>query len=166
MLAAIVAPSGVFGGLYPTQVIVQPIASEAFIAGDVVVFDITSSSSYSDASKLTEYNNKKCPFNVVIAGGKAVVDDSEGGIYGVIMEPVAAGARAKVCIGGLCNAKIGGAADAGQVLNMSVTVNSKAFTVTTTSGGWPSVAINLVTIASAQVSPVLLSGFSIGSNGG
>lgn len=165
MLAAILTPSGVSGGLYPTQIVVQPIAGAAFVAGDLVKFDVLASSTYSDAAKLTEYNNKKCPFNVVVAGSATVVDNSEFGIYGVIMEPVAAGARAKVCIGGICNAKIAVATAVGVVLSVSTTAANKSLVVSA-QGGWPSIAVNLVETLSANVvSPVLLSGFQIGSNG-
>lgn len=166
MSSSIVTPAGMFGGLQPSTVIVEPIAAEAFLLGDVVMFDLKSTNAtYTDAAQLTNYNHKKCPFNVVISGGGTLTSNHENGIFGVVMADVAAGQRAKVCIGGLCTAKILTAAQAAGVTLSASAITAKTF-VSTVNGEWPAVAIVLVqTVGANELTPVLLSGYAIGSNG-
>jgi hypothetical protein len=166
MSSSIVTPAGMFGGLQPATVIVEPIAAEDFLLGDVVMFDLKSTNAtYTDAAQLTNYNHKKCPFNVVISGGGTLTSNHENGIFGVVMADVRAGKRAKVCIGGLCNAKILAASIAAGVTVSASAITAKSFTPTV-NGEWPAVAVVLVqTVSANAITPVLLSGYAIGSNG-
>lgn len=166
MSSSIVTPAGMFGGLQPATVIVEPIAAEDFLLGDVVMFDLKSTNTtYTDAAQLTNYNHKKCPFNVVISGGGTLTSNHENGIFGVVMADVLAGKRAKVCIGGLCNAKILDSNIAAGATMSASAITAKGFTPTV-NGEWPAVAIVLVqTVGANQLTSVLLSGFAIGSNG-
>jgi hypothetical protein len=125
MIPGILTPSGNLGGMTAHQVIVSPIAAEAVAVGDLVQFDLASTSStYTSASALLDSDNKKCPFNVVIkttapSAGTNVIP-GKGGIFGVVTEAAAAGSRCKVCIAGIVDAKITPAAantcDAGETV--------------------------------------------------
>lgn len=107
MIPGILVPSGNLGGLNPAQVVVQPIAAAAFSAGALVKFDFSgSSTTYTDVAQIAELDHKKNPFNVVVASVAGIANVNHGGVWGVVLESVVAGARAKVCIAGLCTATV------------------------------------------------------------
>lgn len=100
-------PCGNLSAVQPQQVLVKPIFAAAHSVGDVVRFDIGASvnSTYTDFTKLEDFDDPKCPFNVVVAG-TAVANNKEGGIWGVVTEAAAAGNRGTVCIHGIVTAAV------------------------------------------------------------
>lgn len=118
-------PCGNLSAVQPQQVLVKPIAAEALAVGDLVQFDLAgTSATYTSASALQDFDDPKCPFNVVIktvaptAGTNVVA--GKGGIFGVVTEAAAAGNRATVCIAGIVAAKVTTAAASSCVAGISV----------------------------------------------
>lgn len=160
MIPGILTSTGNLGGLTPHQIVVNPIAGVALAVGDIVMFDFTgSNTTYTDVSKIDDPDNKKSPFNVVILSTAA---RGEGGVYGVVLDAAVAGARAKVCIAGVVNAKVNGAFTAGTtVATPGAGVLVPAATLTGTG-----VALVLEDNASgAATKKVLFNGYSLGSQG-
>lgn len=107
MIPGILTPSGNLGALTAHQVVVQPIAAAAFSAGALVKFDLAATSStYTDIATLTDPDNKKNPFNVVVAAAAGTASTDHGGIWGICLESCVAGQRVKVCVAGLCTATV------------------------------------------------------------
>lgn len=160
MIAGIIAPTGNLAAATPHQVIVQPIAGVAVSVGDIVMFDLAgSNTTYTSTTVYDDLDDKKNPFNVVILSTAA---RGEGGIYGVVTEAAAAGARCRVCIAGMITAKINGATTIGEtVLTPGAGVLVPAVTLVGTG-----VALALATNASGAASiRVLFNGWSFGSQG-
>jgi len=115
MIPGIICPTGNLGGLTPHQVLCSPIAAVDVAVGDLVMFDFAGvSTTYTDVAKITDLDNKKSPFNVVIksvpgvagtssAGGQAT---GKGGVFAVVTTAAVAGARCVVCVNGLVDAKV------------------------------------------------------------
>lgn len=150
-------PTGNLAAVEPRQVIVTPIAAAAVAVGDIVMFDISgTNATYTDTTKFDELDNKKCPFNVVVLGTAGL----DAGIFGVVTEAAVAGARCKVCVHGVVNAKISGTTSIGAT---PMTVGAGVL-VPAASGVGTAVAIALATNASgAATIRVLFNGYSIGS---
>ena len=102
MIPGILTSTGNLGGLTPHQIVVKPICGEAFSAGALVKFDLADASASTDLAFLTDLDNKKNPFNVVVKadGGEEV------GIFGVALEAGVVGSRVSVCIDGLVDATV------------------------------------------------------------
>jgi hypothetical protein len=160
MIAGIVTPAGNLAAATPHQVIVQPIAGVAVAVGDIVMFDLNgSNTTYTDVATFDDLDNKKNPFNVVILSTAA---RGEGGIYGVVTEASAAGARCRVCIAGMVTAKITGTATIGEtVLTPGAGVLVPAATLVGTGVG-----LCLETNSTGpNLRRVLFNGWSFGSQG-
>jgi hypothetical protein len=159
MIAGIITPLGNLGALTPQQVCVKPIAAEALAVGDLVQFDLASTSAtYTAAADLTEFDSKKCPFNVVIKttapSAATNVIAGKGGIFGVVTQAAAAGQRCEVCVAGVVDAKVTVAAanscDAGEsVLTVGTGVLVPAPATPANTTGAP-VALALATIAASS----------------
>lgn len=113
MIPGILTPSGNLGGLNPHQVTCSPIAAVALAVGDLVMFDLSgSNTTYTDVTQIAELDHKKNPFNVVIlavagaVGSGTATQTGKGGIFGVVLEAATAGNRVKICVSGLCTAKV------------------------------------------------------------
>ena len=105
MIAGLITPAGNLGALTPATTSVKPIAGEAVAVGDVVQFDFRGeSTTYTDTTKVTDFDNKKSPFNVVMLSETA----TDGGVFGVVTEAAAAGSRCTVVIAGMVQAKLTG----------------------------------------------------------
>ena len=160
MIPGILTSTGNLGGLTPHQIVVNPIAGVALTVGDIVMFDFAgTNTTYTSLTVWDDVDNKKNPFNVVIL---ATAARGEGGVYGVVLEAAAAGARVKVCIAGMVTAKINGTTAVGEtVLTPGAGVLVPAATLTGTGVG-----LALATDASGAASiRVLFNGWSLGSQG-
>lgn len=98
-----ILPSGNLGGLNPNQISVSVIAASNLEIGDLVMFDLQDTSSYTDTSLLTDFDNKRCPFNVVI---KSPASNPSSGIWGVSNSKAIAGQRVQVMVSGLVEATV------------------------------------------------------------
>lgn len=108
MIAGILPPTGCLGALSAHQVLVSPIAAVAVTVGDLVMFDLSSTNAtYTLASAITDPDNKKNPFNVVVL---SVVPSGagagHGGVFAVVTKAAAAGERCVVCVSGFVDAKV------------------------------------------------------------
>lgn len=113
MIPGIICPTGNLGGLTPHQVLCSPIAAVDVAVGDLVMFDLAGvSTTYTDVTKITDLDNKKSPFNVVIKSVPAAVGTGtasatgHGGVFAVVTTAAVAGARCVVCVNGLVDAKV------------------------------------------------------------
>ena len=105
MIAGLITPAGNLGALTPATTSVKPIAAVGVAVGDVVQFDFQGdSATYTDITKITDFDNKKSPFNVVVLSEAA----TDGGVFGVVTEAAAAGSRCTVVIAGMVQAKLTG----------------------------------------------------------
>jgi hypothetical protein len=164
MYPGLLKSTGNLAAIEPATIIVSPIAAVAVAVGDIVQFDLTSSNStYTLASALEDYDNKKCPFNVVIAG-TAVSNGKECGIWGVVTEGAAAGARCKVCVHGVVSAYVEGTTDV--AAGDGLIPGANADLVKASSGANPVVAVALAAQAadSAVLIKVLFNGYQFGSS--
>lgn len=159
MLPGILTPTGNLAAATPASVIVQPIADVAVSVGDLVMFDLAGNGSNTDTATYDDLDNKKNPFNVVVLSTVAL---GEGGIYGVVTEAAAAGARCRVCIAGMVSAKVTGTASIGAtVLTPGAGVLVPAATLVGTG-----VALALqANTGGPNLCRVLFNGFAIGSQG-
>lgn len=160
----LIKPTGNLAAIEPALVVVQPIAAVAVAVGDIVQFDLTASdTTYTSAAALEDYDNKKCPFNVVIAGA-AVTADKEGGVWGVVLEAAAAGNRCKVAIHGVVTAAVVSGATAIAKGNVLMPVANRDLGLAT-NGANPVVAIALeagTANATANIK-VLFNGYQFGA---
>jgi len=162
-------PSGNLSAIHPQQIFVRPIAGASVAIGDIVRFDITANASlsaYTDWSKLEDFDDPKCPFNVVVLSGAAGTGN-EGGVWGVVTEAAAAGNRCTVCIHGIVTAKVTAAAalEYGRTL---LPAASNVLEVATT-GNHPVVAVLVDAVAgaiTAQPRKVWFNGYQFGSSAG
>lgn len=161
MIPGILTSSGNLGGLTPHQVVVTPIAGVALAVGDLVMFDLASSSTYTTASTIDDLDNKKNPFNVVIL---STVARGDGGVFGVVLEAAAAGARVKVCIAGVVTAKVVTAASETTAAGTTVlTVGAGALNMAvTTVGCGVGLALAAQAASITAQAKVLFNGYTIG----
>jgi hypothetical protein len=108
MIPGIICPTGNLGGLTPHQVLCSPIAAVDVAVGDLVMFDLAGvSTTYTDVTKITDLDNKKSPFNVVIKSvAAAATGAGHGGVFAVVTTAAVAGQRCVVCVNGLVDAKV------------------------------------------------------------
>jgi hypothetical protein len=98
-----IVPTGNLGGLNPSIVSVTPVAASRIVAGDLVMFDLFDTSSITEASKLVDFDDNRCPFNVVVT---SPVDAPSASVWGVAMGSAEIGQRVKVAVTGLVSAKV------------------------------------------------------------
>lgn len=108
MIPGIICPTGNLGGLSPHQITVTPIAAVAVAVGDLVMFDLSATNAtYTDVAKINDFDDKKCPFNVVVL---SVVPSGagagHGGVFAVVTKAAAIGERCTVCVSGFVDAKV------------------------------------------------------------
>jgi hypothetical protein len=158
MIAGIVTPAGMLGGLQPHTVTVKPIAAVSLVVGDVVQFDFQGdSSTYTDITKITDFDNKKSPFNVVVKSETA----TDGGVFGVVTSPAAAGQRVDVVIAGMVQAKCNGTFVAGSTVGIN---GAGVIVPAATSGVGVGIALPLEANASGAATKwFLINGFKLGS---
>jgi hypothetical protein len=106
MNSMLLHPSGNLSAIHPTYVSVKPITAANVAVGDVVRFDISASdTTYTSIDKIEDFDDPKCPFNVVILGASATTL-KEGGVWGIVTEAATAGSRCTVCIHGVVTANV------------------------------------------------------------
>ena len=96
-------PTGNLGGLNPSIVSVSPIAGSRISAGDLVMFDIFDTSAVTDTAQLVQFDDKRCPFNVVV---RSPVDVPSASVWGVALSGAEIGQRVKVAVTGLVSATV------------------------------------------------------------
>lgn len=159
MISGIITPSGMLGGLQPHTVTVTPIAGEAVAVGDLVQFDLrgeATGAGYTDLTKITDFDNKKCPFNVVMKSEAT----TEAGIFGVVTKAAAIGQRCTVCVAGIVDLSLSASTTAGT----SVIINGAGVgSVATTSGTGVGIGVALETGTGAAIRKVLFYGLKFGT---
>lgn len=167
MLSGILVPSGNLGALSANQVLVQPIAAVDVAVGDLVKFDLGDTSTFADAAKYDDADNKTNPLNVVIkavAGASATTE--KGGVWGVVTTAATAGNRAEVCIAGILTAKINGTTTIGQTTLIAGAALLVPSPTTDSANSSPPLALALATNASgAATIRVLFQGMAFARNG-
>ena len=157
MIAGIIPPAGSLGALSPHQVLVSPIAAVDVAVGDCVQFDLASASTtYTVAANLQNYDEKTCPFNVVIKS----VAGTDGGVFGIVTTAAAAGNRCVVCVAGVVDAKFNATLSTVGTICTAGTANL----VIAASGTGAPVAITLIATTSSGTYPCLFNGFVLGSS--
>jgi hypothetical protein len=143
MIPGIICPTGNLGGLTPHQVLCSPIAAVDVAVGDLVMFDLAGvSTTYTDVTKITDLDNKKSPFNVVIKSVPAAATGAgHGGVFAVVTTAAVAGARCVVCVNGLVDAKVAIVATSG-ISVAGVTVLTNGTGVLTPSLQTPAATLN------------------------
>lgn len=167
MYALLTKSTSNLAAIEPAFVEVSPIAAVNVAVGDIVQFDLTASNAtytLSTLAALEDYDNKRCPFNVVIAGA-AVVAGSECGIWGVVTEAAVAGNRCKVCIHGVVSATVTTSGTAVAKGNALAPIAGADLGLAT-SGANPVVALALETTAASETKliKVLFNGYQFGSS--
>ena len=99
----VLVPTGNLGGLNPAVVYVTPIAGTAVSEGDLVMFDLYDTNTLTNVNSLTNFDEKNCPFNVVV---RSPVTAPSNSIWGVAMKSAIPGQRVKVAVGGLVEASV------------------------------------------------------------
>lgn len=100
---SIIVPVGNLGGLNPSIVSVSPIAGSVIADGDLVMFDIYDTNAITSIASIAQFDDKNCPFNVVV---KSPVDTPLSGIWGIAMQAANPGQRVKIAVSGLVQAKV------------------------------------------------------------
>jgi len=159
MIAGLIVPSGNLAALTPQQVTVKPIAGVAVAVGDLVRFDLGSSSSYSTLANINNWDEPTSGFNVVIAALAA--DDC--GVFAVVTQAAAAGQVCTVCVAGVVDVKVTGTTTRGT----TVLVNSAGVLIpAATTGVGVGLGIPLASQGSVTaLISVLFNGWQIGSQG-
>lgn len=182
MIPGILCSSGNLGGLNPHQIVVRPIAAVDLAVGDLVMFDLSgSNSTFTDVSVISELDHKKNPFNVVVksvagaAGTSTTTQTGKGGIFAVVLEAAAAGSRAKVCVAGLCTAKVTTSAASPITAGVTVLTNGAGVLVSTlgvaasaAQGAPMAIGFTTVTTGSpvtASLMTVLFNGYQFATGG-
>lgn len=161
MIPGILSPAGNLGGLNPHQIVVRPICGEAFSIGACVKFDLADASASTDIAFLSDLDNKKNPFNVVVKadGGEEV------GIFGVALEAGVVGNRVSICIEGVVNATVNAATN-NCTLGVTPLMPSDGVLLpapsTRTAGDGCAIAIPLATSTASSTIPVLIHGYAFG----
>jgi len=152
---------------------VQPIAGEAVTVGQLVKFDLSGGTApSSDIATLLDTDNKRNPFNVVCLATASTATSQKGGIFGVVTEAAAAGARCKVCVFGLVQATVTCTATtrpmtAGDtVLQNGAGVLVPALATPSNLGGAPlAIGFDTVTTDNTALRTVFFNGFSMSIGG-
>jgi len=182
MIPGIITSSGNLGGLTPHQIVVNPIAAVNLAVGDLVMFDLSgSNTTYTDVNTIAELDHKKNPFNVVIlsvagaAGTATTTQTGKGGVFAVVLEAATAGNRVKVCVAGLCTAKVTTLAASPITAGVTVLTNGAGVLVSTlgtaaaAAQGAP-MAIGFTTVTTgapvtASLMTVLFNGYQFATGG-
>jgi hypothetical protein len=182
MIPGILTPSGNLGGLNPHQVTCSPIAAVALAVGDLVMFDLSgSNATYTDVAQIAELDHKKNPFNVVVlavagaAGTSSTTQTGKGGIFRVVLEAATAGNRVKICVSGLCTAKVTTATASPITAGVTVLTNGAGVLISTlgtaqaaAQGAPMAIGFTTVTTASPQsalMMTVLFHGYQFATGG-
>ena len=157
MIAGLITPSGNLAALTPQQVTVKPIAGVAVSVGDLVRFDLGSTSSFSTLANIANYDEPTCGFNVVIT--PATTD--EGGVFGIVTQAAAAGQVCTVCVAGVVDAKVTGTSTKGTTVLINGTT---ALVPAATAGTGVGLAIGLANNTSGpNLVSVLFNGWQFGT---
>jgi len=182
MIAGILPPTGTLGALSAHQVLVSPIAAVAVAVGDLVMFDLASTNTtYTSASAITDPDNKKNPFNVVVLsvagalGGASTTQTGKGGIFAVVTKAAAAGERCTVCVSGFVDAKVTTLTASPITAGVTVLQNGAGVLISSlglplSAGGAP-IAIGFTTVTTAAPitatsMKVLFHGYAFATGGG
>lgn len=175
MYSAILVPTGNLGALTTTQTVVTPINGHtaALAVGDLVRFDFSGVSTlYTDTTTILDSDNKKNPLNVVVTAVDGTATVAKGGVWGVVLEAAAIGARVKVCIAGLVDAKVTTTATSAETTaGVTVVIPSAGVlkpapaTPANTSGPGIGLALQTVSTSTTTLMRVLFNGFAFAVGG-
>ena len=174
-------PTSNLSAIDPPFIEVSPInaTGSTLAVGDVVKFDLTGGAApRADITLLADTDNRRNPFNVVVlsTAGDAF-RTQRSGIWGVVTESAPAGARVKVCVFGVCRAKVTTTAtsretatgDTPLLTDAGVLIPAHASTATPANNTGAPVAIALEAVTgnnTARLTTVFFNGFSISVGGG
>lgn len=149
-------PTGNLGGLNPSVVSVSPIAGSRVSAGDLVMFDIFDTSAVTNAAQLVQFDDRRCPFNVVI---RSPVDAPAASVWGIALSSAESGQRVKVAVTGLVEATVH-ASGSTLVAGNSVGPDASGGRLTQASSTVPSLGIFMGVVATPFASGSVSSGQS------
>jgi hypothetical protein len=147
--------------------------SDLASVGQLVKFDLTGGAApRADASLVGDTDNKRNPFNVVIAATTGSATSQKGGIWGIVTHGGRVGDRIKVCVFGVVQASVTTtvttnpmtAGDTVLVNGAGVLVPAPA-TAAATTGAPLAIGFDTVTTTTTQLRTVFFNGFSMAIGG-
>lgn len=147
--------------------------SDVATVGQLVKFDLTGGSApRADPALVGDTDNKRNPFNVVVAATAGTATSQKGGIWGVVTQGGRVGDRIKVCVFGVVQATVTTTAtsnpmtagDTVLVNGAGVLVPAPATPANTTGAGL-AVGFDTVTTNTTQLRTVFFNGFAFAVGG-